>query len=127
VAITGSSDYWVVKLDATGGLEWQKCLGGTGDDGATGIQQTTDGGFVATGYSTSTDGDVTGNHGMWDYWVTKLDLNGNIEWEKSSGGSSNDVAYAIQQTPDESYIVTGYSESSDGDVSATKGCAITGS
>ena len=56
-------DVWVVKLNATGGLVWQKCLGGSDRDGANAVQQTADGGYIVAGITVSTDGDVTGNHG----------------------------------------------------------------
>jgi len=68
----GSKDYWVVKLNSSGTIEWQKCLGGTGWDEAYSIQQTSDGGFIVAGYTNSNDGDVSGNHGSKDYWVVKL-------------------------------------------------------
>ena len=56
-------DCWVVKLDGSGNIQWQKCLGGTNVDVATDIQQTSDGGYIVAGQAGSTDGDVTGNHG----------------------------------------------------------------
>ena len=83
--ITWLLDYWIVKLDANGNIVWQKSLGGSADD-AYSIQQTTDGGFIVAGFR-SNDGDVSGNHGTNDYWVVKLDANGNIVWQKSLGGS----------------------------------------
>ena len=113
----GNLDYWIIKLDAEGNLEWQKCLGGSGPDAATCIQQTTDGGFIIGGKSSSTDGDVSGNHGFDDYWIVKIDSAGNLIWQKCFGGSNNDYAYSIQQTIDGGYIVAGLSNSEDGDVS----------
>ena len=68
----GNDDAWVVKLNSLGDIEWQKCLGGTIDDRACSIQQTSDGGFIVTGFTYSNDGDVSGNHGYSDYWVVKL-------------------------------------------------------
>ena len=117
----GGNDYWVVKLNSTGTITWQKCLGGTGDDFASSIQQTIDGGYIVAGYSESTNGDVTGNHGGQDYWVIKLDSTGSITWQKSLGGTSQDYAYAIQQTADGGYIVAGYTTSTDGDVTGNHG------
>jgi hypothetical protein len=58
----GQQDYWVVKLNNTGGLEWQKSLGGNSIDQANAIRQTTDGGYIVAGYSYSNNGDVSGNH-----------------------------------------------------------------
>ncbi len=117
----GDLDYWVVKLYAGGVIQWQKCLGGTGDDAAYSIQQTADGGYVVTGLSNSNDGDVTGNHGTYDYWVVKLDTGGAIQWQKCLGGTNNDYAYSIQQTTDGGYAVAGRSESNDGDVTGNHG------
>ncbi|MEO6166918.1 MAG: T9SS type A sorting domain-containing protein [Chitinophagales bacterium] len=113
----GDTDFWVIKLDAAGNLIWQKCLGGSDYDFAYSVQQTIDGGFIAAGYSHSNDGNVTGNHGSTDYWLVKLDVDGNLTWQKSLGGSDYDQAYAVQQTTDGDYIVAGLSFSNDGDVS----------
>ncbi|MEX2484172.1 MAG: T9SS type A sorting domain-containing protein [Brumimicrobium sp.] len=113
----GGQDYWVVKLDATGNIIWQKSLGGSGDDNANSIQQTLDGGYIVAGWSLSNDGDVTVNNGGRDYWVVKLDSIGNIIWQKSFGGSWDERAESIQQTIDGGYIVGGLAYSGDGDVS----------
>ena len=119
----GGYDYWVVKLSSTGSIQWQKCLGGSGDDKANSIQQTTDGGYIVAGYSNSNNGDVSGNHGYNDYWIVKLDINGIILWQKSLGGSNTDEASSIQQTADGGYIVAGWSNSNNGDVSGNHGGA----
>ncbi len=65
-------DYWVVKLDSSGLIQWQKSYGGTNNDAARQIQQTMDGGFILSGYTLSNNIDVSGNHGSEDYWVVKL-------------------------------------------------------
>jgi len=117
----GNDDYWIVRLDTAGEIMWQKCLGGSIDDFAHSIQQTNDGGFIVAGSSSSNDSDVTGNHGGGDDWIVKLDIVGNIVWQKSLGGSDNDVAGSIQQTFDNGFIVAGSSDSNDGDVSGNQG------
>ena len=117
----GGIDYWVVKLDSTGNIQWQKCLGGTGIDKAYSIQQTNDWGYIVAGSSGSNNGDVTGNHGFDDYWVVKLDSIGNIQWQKSLGGIHSEGANSIRQTNDGGYIVAGYTCSNDGDVSGNHG------
>ncbi len=114
-------DYWVVKLNDTGAIQWEKCLGGTNNDNATSIQQTADGGYVVAGTAYSTDGDVVGNHGFQDYWVVKLSDTGAIQWAKCLGGTESDWCYGIQQTTDSGYIVAGSSYSNDGDVSGNHG------
>ncbi len=117
----GKSDYWVVKLDALGAMEWQKSLGGTEEDIAYAVNQTTDGGYVVAGYSQSNNGDVSGNHGNNDMWIVKLDGAGVLQWQKALGGAQNDVAYSIQQTSDGRYIIAGWTSSSDGDITVHKG------
>ncbi len=118
----GEADYWVVKLDASGAIQWEKTLGGTSTDEGDSIQQTADGGYIATGHSFSSDGDVTsGNQGLRDYWVVKLDSNGTIEWENSMGGSATDYGWHIIQTTDGGYIVAGDTSSDDGDVTGHQG------
>ncbi len=117
----GGTDYWVVKLDASGAIQWQICLGGSSSDDARSIQQTADGGYIVAGYTNSNNGDVTGNHGNSDYWIVKLDASGNIQWQKCLGGSNNDSAFSMQQTADGGYIVAGFTQSNDGDVTGYHG------
>lgn len=117
----GELDYWVLKLDGSGNLLWQKCYGGSGEDEAYSISETADGGFVVAGESESTDGDVTGNHGEGDYWIVRLDNMGNLLWEKSFGGSSVDYAKMIKATSDNGYVVAGWSSSIDGDLDENMG------
>jgi hypothetical protein len=113
----GNRDYWVVKLNSSGGVEWQKCFGGSGVDEAYSIEQTSDSGYILAGYSSSQDGDVTGNHGVADYWILKLNNTGDIVWERSYGGSGSDWAYDIQQTFDGGFIIAGMTTTNnDGDV-----------
>ncbi|MBP7713944.1 MAG: T9SS type A sorting domain-containing protein [Bacteroidota bacterium] len=109
----GGNDYWVVKLDASGNIQWQNTIGGNNDDNLTSIQQTTDGGYILGGYSYSDiSGDKTENsQGSDDYWVVKLNASGNIQWQNTIGGSGYDQLYSIQQTSDGGYILGGYSES----------------
>ena len=76
----GGNDYWIVKLDGAGNIVWNKLLGGSGSDIAYSIQQTADGGYIVAGSSaSSSNGDVTAsNHGFTDFWIIRLDANGNI-------------------------------------------------
>lgn len=118
----GSGDYWIVKIDAIGNLQWQKSYGGSDYDQANCVEQTSDGGYIVAGYSRSpNDGDVTGNHGGNDYWVLKLDESGNLQWEKSLGGSYVEKGYSVKQKSDGSYVVSGASNSIDGDVTGNHG------
>ena len=117
----GSSDYWIVKLTSSGEINWQKSLGGSGYEEARSIQPTTDGGYIIAGSSSSNDGDVSGNHGGDDFWIVKINSSGEIEWQKSLGGSSQDWAYSVAQSTDGGYIIAGTSESTDEDVSGNHG------
>ena len=115
----GSFDYWVVKLDASGVIQWQNTIGGNDTDVLESIQQTSDGGYILGGGSSSNiSGDKTENsQGSMDYWVVKLDTSGTIQWQKTIGGSGYDVLFTIQQTSDSGYILGGRSES---DISGDK-------
>lgn len=117
----GIEDYWIVKLTSMGTVQWQKTLGGTDTDIATSIIQTTDGGYVVAGYTLSNDGDVTGNHGGYDYWVVKLNSSGVIQWQKTYGGTDNDLAYSLLQTTDGGLLVAGITTSYDGNVTVNHG------
>lgn len=119
--LQGGWDYWVVKLNTSGDILWESTLGGSMLDKANAVFATNDGGCVVTGYTTSTNGDVTGNNGGTDVWVVKLDANGSMTWQKTLGGTNNDAGYSIQQTSDNGYIVLGETSSSDGDVSVLNG------
>ncbi|MDE2180275.1 MAG: hypothetical protein KGJ40_05420, partial [candidate division NC10 bacterium] len=85
--------------------QWAKTYGGTGDDEATSIRQTADGGYIVAGV---TDPLLTGDY---DFWVLKLDEAGAVQWQKSYGGTTDDYATSIQQTADGGYIVAGTSDS----------------
>jgi hypothetical protein len=102
-----SFDYWVLKFDATDQLQWQKTYGGSLDDRGSDIIQTSDGGYAILGYSFSTDGDATENAGLQDYWLVKLDANGNISWEKSFGYQGADSGITMTETNDQGFLVTG--------------------
>jgi hypothetical protein len=117
----GTYDYWIIKLDASGNIVWNKLLGGTSQDEGHSIVQAADGGYVVAGYASSSEsGNVTElNHGSFDYWIVKLDTGGNIVWDRLLGGTINDYPYSLQRTADGGYIIAGYSGSSnDGDISA---------
>lgn len=109
----GSLDYWIVKLDGKGDVEWQKTIGGRHADELRSIEQTKDGGYILGGTSNSPEsGSKTEKcYGINDYWVVKLDKDGEIEWQKVYGGEGDDQLYAIHQTFDGNYILGGNSGS----------------
>jgi hypothetical protein len=120
--ITENSDFWVVKLTSNGQIEWDRALGGSGDDKCFSVHQTSEGGFIFAGYTTSVDGlVVSGNHGMADYWIVKLSNTGILEWQKTLGGTLNEHGSSIQKTTDGGYIVAGSSSSNNGDVTDNHG------
>jgi hypothetical protein len=123
VGMHGMMDAWIVKITATGNISWQKCLGGSQIEQAYCIQQTSDGGYIVAGSSNSNDKDVSGNHGLTDCWIVKLTVTGDISWQKSLGGSSNEEALSILQTSDGGYLFAGFTESNEGDVSGNHGDA----
>ncbi len=102
---TGSCDYWILKLDSSGNVQWQKTYGGTGDEYAFSIQQTFDEGYIIAGYTNSF------GVGSGDYCILKLDSSGNVQWQKTYGGTTDECAFSIQQTSDEGYIVAGHADS----------------
>ncbi|MBL7916577.1 MAG: T9SS type A sorting domain-containing protein [Bacteroidia bacterium] len=109
----GSYDYWIVKTDANGVIQWQNTIGGTDQDYLTSILQTFDGGYLLGGNSISgISGDKTEiNHGNWDYWIIKTDSFGNIQWQNTIGGNGDDELYSMDQTSDGGYILGGRSKS----------------
>ena len=112
----GGYDYWILKLDSNGNILWQKLLGGAGDDKATSISPTNDGGYIVCGHSYSSNtGTLTGltNNGVSDYWILKLDNNGNIIWQNLFGGSMEDFGWDIHEINGEGVVVAGYSRSSN--------------
>ncbi|MBC8172339.1 MAG: T9SS type A sorting domain-containing protein [Chitinophagales bacterium] len=109
----GDDDYWLVKINSSGEVVWDKTLGGEEDDYLKIARVTSDGGYIVAGYSNS---EATGiktqdNMGLNDYWIVKLNSLLEIEWDKTIGGEANDLLADIQQTPDGGYIIGGSSKS----------------
>jgi uncharacterized delta-60 repeat protein len=99
-------DFWVLKLNGDGTVAWQKRYGGADDDQAYSIQQTSDGGYIVAGCTSSFDADWWG-----DFWVLNLNSDGTILWQKRYGGAQGDSASSILQTRDGGYIVAGTTQS----------------
>ncbi|MBK6642479.1 MAG: T9SS type A sorting domain-containing protein [Bacteroidetes bacterium] len=119
----GDFDYWIVKTNSVGNIQWQNTIGGSEGDFLESLQQTTDGGYILGGWSLSNiSGDKTQNNcdstlGYPDFWIVKTDAAGSIQWQNTIGGSKNDKLHSIEQTIDGGYILGGYSES---DISGNK-------
>jgi len=116
-------DYWVIKTDNTGTLEWSKYFGGSFTDTPLGVVETEDNNFIIAGSSDSNDFNITNNKGSYDFWVLKIANNGNLIWEKSFGGSEIDEARGIVTSNDGNFVIIGDTRSSDKDVSFNNGAA----
>jgi hypothetical protein len=117
----GGLDVWLLKLDSSGDLIWQKSYGGSGNDWGTSINIASNGNYAIGGISASGDGDVTGAHGIDDFWVLLVDVNGNLQWQNALGGSYRENCFSIDQMSDGGFVATGYTQSVDGDISETLG------
>jgi len=117
----GDYDIWVVRLDALGNIVWDKNFGGSDHDSARTIFVEDNNDILIGGSTESDDGDVTGFNGYWDLWLLKIDLFGNLLWQKALGGSDSDGLLSVVSSPDIGIIVAGYVDSSDGDVTGHHG------
>lgn len=117
----GSHDGWIFKTDTAGNVFWSKSYGGTATDRIRWIEPTAGGGFVFAGSTQSADFNCVGNHGDHDYWVGKVNATGDLEWSHVYGGSGPDWAYHITPAADSTWIVTGYTGSTDGDIAGYRG------
>lgn len=96
---------YLVKVNSNGDEIWSKQYGGTSNERASFVIETTDGGFAIIGYTGS-----FGN-GSTDVWLVKTDTSGNLQWDKTFGGISQDYGSCLEQTDDGGYIITGNTES----------------
>lgn len=131
-ACKGITDFWVLKLDASGQEQWQRTIGGAGQDELLCAFQTKDGGYILGGSSSSNPPTISNtkpdgkssaitkadlfnksekSRGNMDYWVVKLSKDGSIEWQKTYGGQYADLLRSMEQTTDNGYILVGYSNS----------------
>lgn len=114
-------DAWIVKMNSTGNLEWERTYGGVEAERIYSIVQTDDDGYVFAASTASNDGGVTGNHGSADFWIVKIDNSGELIWQKCFGGSDSDVPNHIMRTDDHGFIICGNTRSDDGDVNGYSG------
>jgi hypothetical protein len=121
--ITGGtgSDLFVARLDGMGDTLWATVRGGSASDQGAALVATSDGGAIAVGLAGSNDGDVIGHHGGSDGWVVKVDAAGQYQWQRTMGGSGMDDLSDVVSCPDGGYLVTGTTNSDDGDVSGGHG------
>lgn len=117
----GGTDVWLVKLNASGNVQWQSVYGHTGDEYAVDVVQRADGGYTFVAASNSQGGQVTQNFGNYDHWLVHTTDNGVLQGETSYGGSGDDIPFAMQATPDGGFVLAGYSASDNGSVTAALG------
>ncbi|XCF07621.1 T9SS type A sorting domain-containing protein [Tamlana crocina] len=118
-ASKGAADYWIVKTNSSGVVQWDKTYGGSGDDYAVTAIETADGSFVILGDS---DSDISGDKsenskGNSDFWLVKISSTGTIIWDKTLGGSGYEYAVSLRETPTNDLMVVG---DSDSDISGDK-------
>ncbi|MEW6470490.1 MAG: hypothetical protein AB1458_16380, partial [Bacteroidota bacterium] len=123
-------DYWVVKIDAVGNIEWNKTYGGTSTDMLQSVTETSDGKYLLGGFSNSARNTGTKTDTCYwdppsyDYWLVKLNHKGTKIWDRTYGGTSDDKLYSVRETPDKKYILAGHSASAMG--SGTSGNKTSG-
>ena len=98
-------DFYIIKTDASGNEEWSQILGGGATEEAYWVIETDDGGYAVTGGTQSIGA------GDYDVWLVVLDNNGNVDWDKTYGGSAKDKGWSVVQTSDGGFFITGYTES----------------
>jgi len=117
----GGIDIWLIKVDSNWNIEWQKRFGGSDDDNPRSIIREPNGGYILGGFSNSTNGDISTPLGGQDFWILKLDSSGDKVWDRSYGGSQTDMFTNMLAGDSGCYILCGFTESNDGDVTNNKG------
>jgi len=105
----GSHDFWLVKTDASGNMEWNQTYGGTDTEQAFSLVETSDGGFAIAGDTGTLS--MFGTVGDSDFWLVKTDASGNMEWNQTYGGTQTDGAYSLVVTPDGGFAIAGFTNS----------------
>lgn len=118
-------DYWVVKLNDSGQMLFSKTFGGSISDAAFSVQANDDG-FILGGYSKSTDGDIgNGNINSEDAWLLQLSEEADsfsIDWKLNLGSSNRDRSYMFRELSDTAYLMVGFGEKADYDITEQFGC-----
>lgn len=109
----GNTDYWVVKIDSTGTKVWDRTIGGSDGENFTCLTPTSDGGYLIGGFSNSpaSANKSQSSRGGTDYWVVKLDAQGNQQWDRTYGGNDSEALRVVRQTMDGGYLLAGNSRS----------------
>ena len=97
----GNYDFWLIKVNATGAMQWNQTYGGTANDYPYAVIQTSDGGYALAGETNSSGA------GNLDFWLVKTDATGNMQWNKTYGGTGADTGVAVVQNSDGGYAILG--------------------
>jgi hypothetical protein len=101
----GENDFWLIKTDESGNMQWNQTYGGAGSDIAICLIETSDGGYALVGYTDSFGA------GSDDFWFVKTDETGNMQWNRTYGGTKGDYAFSLVETSDGGYTIAGYTRS----------------
>ena len=106
-------DYWVIKIDAKGSIEWQQTLGGDKDDQLYALHQTADHGYIVAGSSNSglTNNKNKANRSGTDFWVLQLNTLGNIVWQETYDFGKYDILTSLVENDDHSFLIGGHAQS----------------
>jgi len=112
----GNRDYWIVKIDAFGIIQWDRTYGGAMNDYLYSICQTSDNGFILGGHSNSGVGyeKTSPVWGSADFWIIKVDSVGNIQWDSDIGGMEPDLLQVILPVKSNCYVIGGITSSGPG-------------
>ena len=118
----GGNDGFIMQINSDGDLIWTNLLGGSGAERIKAIAHAADGvGYIFSGFSESSNGDVGENHGEWDAWLGRLSNSGELIWEQNYGGTDNDIAESIVVTQEGHVLFTGWTSSLDIDIEQNSG------
>ncbi len=98
----GGGDIWLIKTDGEGNMLWQRTFGGDKEDVGFSVQQTSDGGFILLGWTSSFGA------GESDFWLIKVDGEGTMLWQRTFGSDKSDYGFSVQQTSDGGFILLGF-------------------
>ena len=101
----GSSDVWLIRINATGNAQWNQTYGGPSLDNGLSVVETSDGGYMVAGYTASFGA------GGADVWLIKTNATGNAQWNQTYGGPNNDVGWSVVETSDGGYAIAGRTDS----------------
>jgi hypothetical protein len=107
----GGADFYLLKLDGAGNLEWSRTYGGSNHEEARGVRATSDGGYILVGYTRSFGPGVPDFE---NFYVVKTNSVGDTLWTRTYGGANGETAYGVEQSGDGNYVVAGYTSSYGG-------------